>query len=160
MISLQQPDGRELLGLRKGAKEFRGVPLAVEALPPGVVLDQSRHLLSAAPLSYRWTAPFLIVDDRLEQVIGSIGGKGILEEEVEVELGYNVAPTHRNRGVAREAIRLITIMAIADHLRPLAHVEPWNVHSVRALMANGYISEGIITLPAGLELERFRFLPN
>ncbi len=159
MISLLQPTREELrkLLLWSEREPFRGYALATAALPPRTVADEALRLPGTAQRPYRWTAPFLIVSD--EMVVGSIGGKGLLEDEDEVELGYNVAPAYRRRGIATVAIGSCVDLLRADGCWPLAHVEPHNVPSRRALYRNGFVVETIVRLPDSLDLERWR-LPN
>ena len=101
--------------LLKRPTDFRGLRLAEGALPPREILDQSRYLLNDAPLSYRWTIPFLV--RYADKIVGSIGGKGILEDEDVVEIGYNVAPAHRGRGVGTLMVSKITSLAKHDGIR-------------------------------------------
>jgi RimJ/RimL family protein N-acetyltransferase len=159
-IDLVQPTAAEVATLLRGAGTFREYEIVDGALPPMVILDQSRYLLSDAPLSYRWSVPFLVVATVENTVIGSIGGKGLLTDDTDVELGYNIAPAFRGRGLATRAIALITELAIADGLLPLAHVEPSNTASLKALLNNGYTLECRVHMPAGFVLDRYRWSPD
>lgn len=157
-IRLLQPTLPEIHLLLKGVRSFRSHPIGPGALPPKPILNQSRYSIASGPLAYRWTIPFLIVFEGT--VVGSIGGKGLLEDEDTVEIAYNVAEAHQNWGIATEAIRLITQMVKEDGLKPIAHVEPWNSASRQALKKNGYRKVGILTLIGAIELERWASAPT
>lgn len=159
-IKLLQPLTDEVGGLLRGQRYFRGNAIVEGALPPKVILDQSRYLLSSAPLAYRWSVPFLIVAPDERRVVGNIGGKGLLNGDDEIELGYNVARTYRGRGIASRAIAVISTWALADGLVPLAHVEPHNEASRRALLSNGYRLDCRVSMPAGFVLDRYRYLAH
>ena len=159
MISLLHPTREELkhLLLRANAEPFRGHAIAEGALPPRTVTDASLRLSPADVRGYRWTAPFLILCDGV--IVGSIGGKGLLEDEEEVELGYNVAPAYQRRGIATAAVGSCVDKLRSEGYWPLAHVEPQNLPSRRALHRNGFVVEVVVRLPDSLDLERWR-LPN
>ena len=57
---------------------------------------------SSNPEEERWS--FLIVDEASSQVVGAIGAKSPPNEKGEMEIGYGVAPSQRNRGVAYSAL--------------------------------------------------------
>ncbi|CAH1000512.1 hypothetical protein LEM8419_01665 [Neolewinella maritima] len=157
MIELFQPTRDELGKLLTDSTILGSYSVVDSALPPRVVLDAARRLPPGEDRQYRWTAPYLIVVEN--NIVGSIGGKGILEIEDEVELGYNVARAYRRRGIATRAIGLVRDLARREGIWPLAHVEPTNVASRRALQYNGFIMESIVRLPDSLDLERWR-LPD
>ena len=159
MIDLLQPTREELRKLlqRGESTPFRGYVFAAGALPPSTVADEALRLSLAAARSYRWTAPFLIVCGQV--VVGSIGGKGLLEGEDEVELGYNVAPAYRGGGVATQAVGKCVELLRTEECWPLAHVEPQNLASRWVLHRNGFVVETIVRLPDSLDLERWR-LPD
>lgn len=90
-------------------------------------------------------------------MVGNIGGKGLLPGEEDIEIGYHVTEAYRRRGFATEAIRRFVEMARADELSPIAHVEPENEASRRALMNNGFRLSETFRFPASLELERWRW---
>ena len=159
MIALLQPTREELRGLllRGESEPFRGYVIAAGALPPRTVADEALRLSLSAVRSYRWTAPFLIAARRV--VVGSIGGKGVLEGEEEVELSYNIAPAYRGGGIATRAVGQCVGLLRAEGCWPLAHVEPHNLASRRVLHRNGFVVEAVVRLPDSLDLERWR-LPD
>ena len=153
MVRLLLPTLDELGDLLRGGQSFRGLPIVAGALPPHVVLDQSRTLGRQSPAKYCWAVPYLIATP--EAIVGTIGGKGLLDGEDEVEMGYNVATAHRRRGYATEAIRQFTSLAAQQSLRLIAHVEPGNVASKRALRRAGYVLHAEVNLPDRIRLERW-----
>ena len=158
MIELLQPARDELpTFLRNEQGRWRNYPVAPSALPPRIVLDEALRVPPDRARQYRWTAPFLIVYERT--IVGSIGGKGLIDTEDEVELGYNVAAAYRRQGIATAAIRAVVDLLRYETIWPLAHVEPSNQGSRRALRHNGFVVEAIVRLPDSLDLERWR-LPD
>ncbi|MBB4078188.1 GNAT superfamily N-acetyltransferase [Lewinella aquimaris] len=157
MIDLVLPTPEELRALLRNRKHFRGFEIVQEALPPRVILDQSRYFPTSTPLTYRWAVPHLIVLGEEDRVVGSIGGKGLLPGEEEVELGYNVAPAYRGRGIMKQAIHLVMEMAKGDGLGLIAHVAPSNLPSRAVLTANGFSHDATVSWPVGFALERWRW---
>ena len=156
MIELWLPTSAELLSLRNGTTQLRGAAIVAGALPPKPILDQGRYFGREEGLIRRWSNPYVIYLQEEAVIAGSIGGKGLLAGETEVELGYNVAQAYRRRGIATAAIAVLTDRACEDGLRLVAHVEPANEGSIRALEANGYRRECTLRLPDSLDLYRYR----
>ncbi|PPK86353.1 acetyltransferase (GNAT) family protein [Neolewinella xylanilytica] len=154
MIRLLQPARREIAELYRSAT-YRGFPLEEDAIPSRVIVDQAIRTADTSDLGYRWSVPFLILFEPTACIAGSIGGKGLLEGEEEVELGYNVALNYRRKGIATRAIGQMCALAKADALGLLAHVETGNHPSRRALLHNGFVLDEIVRLPASLDLERW-----
>ena len=154
MIRLLLPTPMQLSALLRDPTGLGRLPVVGSALPPRVVLDQARSAGTPPGRHYRWLAPYLIV--YRGHIVGSIGGKGLLDEEDEVEIGYNVTEEYQRQGIATQAIGAITQLARTDGLRVLAHVEPDNEASRRALLKNGYRMEAVVQLPDSLALERWR----
>lgn len=155
MIDLWQPTSTEVDALLGGSDRLRGAEIVDGALPDNVILDQCKRLAIHYRHRYKWTVPFMIYYPSEGKIVGSIGGKGLLADDDEIELGYNVAVAYRRRGIATEAIKLLTAEALADGLSPLAHVQPANEASARALARCGYCLEHRIALPDGIELHRY-----
>nr|WP_157975888.1 GNAT family N-acetyltransferase [Lewinella sp. IMCC34191] len=122
-------------------------------------MDQSLRGMQNSTRAYRWSVPFLIVYDE-RSVVGTIGGKGLMDAESEVELGYNVALPFRGRGIASRAIAEMCLLAASDGLDLLAHVEPENEASRRALLRNDFRMEALVRLPDSLDLERWSWSPD
>ena len=156
MIDLVHPRQDEVAGLLLREPTFRDFAVAAGALPPRVITDQGRRGLVDHPLAYRWSMPFLIVLVAERTVVGSVGGKGYLPDDTEVELGYNVAPDYRRRGIATQAVAEVVRLAMEDGLSTLAHVEPANSASAKVLANTGFRLEERIVLPAGFQLDRYR----
>ena len=88
---------------------------------------------------------FAIVDGGGE-FLGCAMAFGIEAEEGRGELGYVVAPPARGRGVATEALRLLTVWGFAERglmrLELLISVE--NEASKRVAAKCGYVHEGVL----------------
>ena len=74
------------------------------------------------------------------EIVGLIGYHGPPSIEGEVEIGYNVAPTRRRLGYATAAVAGLVAIAQADPaiVTIVAHTEPENRGSQRALVRNGF----------------------
>ena len=80
------------------ADEWLGFPAAREAMRPSY-----EHLKSHPEILGWWTYLFVHKPDRT--LIGLGGFKGLVNDEGMVELGYEIAPAYRHRGLATEAAR-------------------------------------------------------
>jgi RimJ/RimL family protein N-acetyltransferase len=78
------------------------------------------------------------------EVVGMCSYKWPPTEAGDVEIGYDVAPAHRQRGYATEAARLILEAAQADErVRAItAETALANLPSQRVLEANGFVQTG------------------
>jgi RimJ/RimL family protein N-acetyltransferase len=89
---------------------------------------------------------FAVVDGGDAHFVGLALAPEINREAQTVELGYVVAPSARGRGVATEALRLLTEWALAD--AEAVRVELWidvvNEASKRVAERCGYVREGIL----------------
>lgn len=73
------------------------------------------------------------------EVIGDIGFHGPPDPEGSVEIGYNVVPARRRRGVASRAVALVVAEAAAAGARTVtAEVVGDNPGSAGALLGNGF----------------------
>lgn len=101
-------DERQLESLLqvKLADEWLGFPAAREAMQPSY-----EHLKSHPEILGWWTYLFLHKPDRT--LIGLGGFKGLVNEEGMVELGYEIAPGYRRRGLAMEAAKGMIEFAFA-----------------------------------------------
>ena len=156
-LYLPRPD--EFVNLHSGPY-FRTWRLEPGALPSRSLLRQGLQTRDVDSLAYRWSIPYLIVVPGSRLVVGSIGGKGLLPDEDEVEIAYNVAAAHRRRGYAYQAMGLLQEHARKDSLALLAHVEPDNTPSKKLLEKAGFTFEAVFRLPDSLDLERWRWLPD
>jgi RimJ/RimL family protein N-acetyltransferase len=89
---------------------------------------------------------FAIVDPADESVVGLALAARIDREAQTVELGYVVSPTARGRGVATEALRLLSDWAFRelDALRLELLISDDNVASQRVAARCGYVREGLL----------------
>ena len=89
---------------------------------------------------------FAIVDPADDSVVGLALAARIDRETQTVELGYVVSPTARGRGVATEALRLLSDWAFRelDALRLELLISEENVASQRVAERCGYVQEGLL----------------
>ncbi len=86
---------------------------------------------------------FAIVDDG--EFLGVALAAAIEQDARQCELGYMVAPGARGRGVATEALRLLTDWAFGlGMLRAELHIGVDNVASKRVAERNGYRRDGVL----------------
>jgi RimJ/RimL family protein N-acetyltransferase len=89
---------------------------------------------------------FAVVDEEEARFVGLALAPRISREEQTVELGYVVAPAARGRGVATEALRLLTDWAFAElaALRIELWIDVENPASTRVAERCGYVREGVL----------------
>ena len=98
----------------------------------------------AGRLADREGWPFAIADAASGEAMGLIGlwlrGHGV------GELGYWLAGSARGRGMAAEAVRVVTRWALAEagFGRVQLTAEPWNVASIRTAERAGFVREGLL----------------
>ncbi len=114
-------DEQELASLLdvKLAADWLGFPAAHEAMQPSL-----EHLKKHPEILGWWTYLFVYKADRT--LIGLGGFKGLVTEDGVVELGYEIAPAYRRRGLAAEAARGMIDYAFANKKvsRVQAHTLP------------------------------------
>jgi RimJ/RimL family protein N-acetyltransferase len=80
------------------------------------------------------------------EFLGCVMAFGIETDEGKAELGYMVAPAARGRGVATEALRLLTDWGFTERglvrLELLISVD--NTASIRVAERAGYVREGVL----------------
>lgn len=89
---------------------------------------------------------FVVVERATDTAVGTIG---LWLRELSygrASVGYSVAPRHRGRGIAGEALGAVTAFAwtIPELHRIQAYIEPWNHASRRAAENAGYRREGLL----------------
>jgi RimJ/RimL family protein N-acetyltransferase len=90
-----------------------------------------------------------------EAPVGVVRFERIAERPQSREIGIQVAPEHRRRGIASAALRAATEHARRSGLKELvAHIRPENVASVRAFERVGYV-EKAETVVRGLRARRY-----
>ncbi len=89
---------------------------------------------------------FAIVDPADDGVVGLALAVRIDRDEQTVELGYLVSPAARGRGVATEALRLLSDWAFRElgALRLQLLISDENVASQRVAERCGYVREGLL----------------
>jgi [ribosomal protein S5]-alanine N-acetyltransferase len=90
--------------------------------------------------TYRW---FIAVDD---EIVGTVSLKNISHSMGYGEIGYGVAETHHNQGIATAAVRMLVDKVFAETtLRKLiAYVHDQNRASCRVLEKLGFRREGFL----------------
>jgi RimJ/RimL family protein N-acetyltransferase len=121
----------------------------------GGALEHTQATLAADPGSARWGTRLFLLDEP-RTLVGWGGFKGPPAEGV-VELGYEVAPAHRGRGLATEATERLLDEAFADSSvdAVIAHTLAEPGPSVRVLEKAGFTHDGGFT-DEGQEVWRFR----
>jgi ribosomal-protein-alanine N-acetyltransferase len=122
--------------------EAVGYEVAVGWMSFPAALVSARDALAANPEGVEW-GPRLFIGDEPPTVIGWGGFKGP-PTAGEVELGYEIAPTHRGRGLATAAARAMILEAFADPVvtTVTAHTQPEPNASNHILEKLGFHYEG------------------
>ena len=91
-------------------------------------------------------AGFAVVDDETGEHLGMALAPTIETGTATAELGYVVAPDARGRGVATEALRLLTEWALCERRleRLELRISVDNVASKRVAERCGYVREGVL----------------
>ena len=85
-----------------------------------------------------WFA-WYIIDRESQTLVGSAGYFGPPDEQGQVEIGYSISSYWRRRGMATEAVALLTERALENGAwRVIAHTMADNVASLGALDKNGF----------------------
>lgn len=138
--------------------------------PPGELSDARPvflRMLEADPLVAGWLgwyavevgandgAPGDLDSNHRHTLTGSVGFKGLPDEEGTVEIGYSVLPAHQGRGLATEMIAALVGWAAEQGARLVqAQVEPANGASIRVLEKLGFQQIGIGDEPGTVLFER------
>ena len=96
--------------------EAYGIQVADGYLPTEfkAVLQHSLNEMQTARIWHPWLCYLFLL--RSEQVLVGFGGfKSVPDDNRTVEIGYSVAPTYQNRGVATSAVRQLVEIAIASN---------------------------------------------
>jgi ribosomal-protein-alanine N-acetyltransferase len=118
---------RQELGNLLGVKIPDGWPHFPEALPMGY-----KWLKRDPALLGWWT--YLFIHRAEQMLIGSGGFKGRANENGMVEIGYEIAPSYRERGFATEAAR-----GMVDYAFSHAHVRVVDAHTLPEKNASGSV---------------------
>ncbi|HEY8525336.1 MAG TPA: GNAT family protein [Acidimicrobiales bacterium] len=145
MVRLVRPDVEQM------DAALRGDDALAEALGCGVVpgwatfteaLGPARDALAASPDGTAWGTRFFVAGDP-PQLVGWGGFKGPPDDGV-VELGYEIAESHRGRGLATAAARAMLAEALADEsvTAVIAHTLPERNASNHILEKLGFTFDG------------------
>lgn len=91
------------------------------------------------PASLGWGI-WIAIDRAQNAVVGDAGFKGRPNHDGTVEIGYGIAPAHRDRGYATEAVRSLVDWAFThpEVKRVVAECAPDNPASTRVLDKSGF----------------------
>lgn len=122
-------------------------------------LTHVRDGVAADPGSVEWGARLFVAEEAGGEIMVGWGGfKGPPNEEGEVELGYEIAPSHQGRGLATEAVRAMLEFARAapDVTSVTAHTLAERNASVRVLEKTGFEHDAETVDPDDGPVWRFR----
>jgi RimJ/RimL family protein N-acetyltransferase len=128
--------GDDALAEALGCDVAAGWATFTEALKP------TRDAVAASPDGAAWGARFFVTDDPPE-LVGWGGFKGTPNDGV-VELGYEIAETHRGRGLATAAARAMLTEAFSHEVvtAVIAHTLPERNASNHILEKLGFVFDG------------------
>lgn len=101
-------------------------------------------LMEQEPAHLRWTTDWAVFL-KTGELVGGIGFKGPPDAEGRVELGYDILPAYRRRGIASEAVGAMAGWSLAQLgvKAVLAQTEPDNLPSQKVLLHNGFTPAGM-----------------
>ncbi len=142
--------GAELESLLK-VRIAQGWPHFPEAMPAGY------SMLKKEPSLLGWWT-YLFIHEGERALIGSGGFKGKADAQGVVEIGYEIAPSYRERGFATEAAEGLAAYAFShvDVRAVDAHTLPEKNASVRVLEKMGMKFQGAVTDPDFGEIWHWR----
>jgi len=144
-------EGTEALSRALGGYEVaEGWEVFPDALPA------TREALAEDPQSARWGTRLFVVDEP-PTLVGWGGFKGPPADGA-VELGYSIAPGHRGRGLAGDAVRQMLREAFsASEVRAvIAHTLAQPGPSTTVLEKTGFVYDGEVTDEGDGQLWRWR----
>jgi RimJ/RimL family protein N-acetyltransferase len=140
-VSLQPLDDRHLPGMEEivadpEALRFTRIP---EPAPPGFAATWLERYRGDERVGFA-------IEDESGGFLGLALAPDIYREGREVELGYIVHPAARGRGVATEALRLLTRWAFEElgALRAYLFIDTGNGASLKVAERAGYVQEGVL----------------
>lgn len=144
-LTLQPLDDRHLEGMEgivadPEAVRFTRIP---EPVPPGFAANWLSRYRVGQPDESRVG---FAIEDEAGTFLGLALAPAIDRTAREVELGYMVHPAARGRGVATQALTLLTRWAFEElgALRAYLIINHDNVGSLRVAAAAGYVREGLL----------------
>lgn len=122
-------------------------------------LERVRETVAADPDGVAWGTRFFVVEeDDVPVLVGWGGFKGRPTKKGEVELGYEIAPSHQGRGLATAAVRemLMEAFAAVNVRSVIAHTLAEPGPSVRVLEKTGFVHDAELADPDDGPHWRFR----
>jgi ribosomal-protein-alanine N-acetyltransferase len=120
----------------------------IGSLPAHADADQARAFIDRqrGRLAEGAGLSFAVADASTDEATGTIGLWLHDLAAGRATAGYSIAPAHRCRGIAADALRALTAYAwtIAHLHRIELYIEPWNTASIRTAESAGYQSEGLL----------------
>ncbi|WML33589.1 GNAT family N-acetyltransferase [Clostridium sp. OS1-26] len=101
----------ELLYINNNEVNRIETPIELEALPDFVKSAISKKLEKMQKVNddvHEWYTYWLIIDKDKEKGVGFVGFKGIPNETGYSEVGYNISPNYRRKGLMTEALSTLT----------------------------------------------------
>lgn len=143
-------DGAEALSRALGHEVAEGWNAFPEAL------QATRDALAEDPGRARWGTRFFVLGSPTV-LVGWGGFKGPPADGV-VELGYEIAPAFRRRGIASDAVRemLREAFSASEVQAVIAHTLAESGPSTRALLKTGFVYDGELTDEKDGQLWRWR----
>jgi [ribosomal protein S5]-alanine N-acetyltransferase len=110
-------------------------PAVLMALPP----DKQLSKRARDPEQRPWLSRFIVVRST-GRVVGNVGFHGPPDKSGRVEVGYEILPSDRRRGYAREALLVLTKWAYTTGAAQVctAHIDRDNVASVAVMRSLGF----------------------
>ncbi|OEF23172.1 GNAT family N-acetyltransferase [Vibrio rumoiensis 1S-45] len=151
-MKLQQVNKKQLNQLITGTIGF-AIELCHGSIPPKHVLNRSLYQAQNVEAEM-WALPYMMLSQGY--VVGFCGFK--YEPKCgDVEIGYNVSPKQRGRGLAKSAVSQLCSLAFGTGLveNVVALISPVNVASLNVVKANNFIFRGTVVDGDNEELERW-----
>jgi len=141
---------RSLIGDRHELKEIFGARIPPDWPSPELaeILPLYVQELLHDPAALGWGI-WIALHTEQNVVVGDAGFNGQPDKDGTVEIGYGVAPAHRGRGYATEAVQALIAWAFghAEVRRIVAACAPENTASIRVLTRLGF---GSLPASAGM----------
>lgn len=108
------------------------------------VLEYRLAQIRRDPTALRWLLRGIVLREPAAVLVGHFNFHGPPDEDGMVEVGYSIAPEHRRRGCAEEAVRTMLAWAFDENRvrRVRASVGPSNAASLGLVAKLGFVRTG------------------